>query len=112
MTFTAILADCYRRLNLPSSPVADTVTRIKQFVNETHEELLSTPGLGSLLYGSLTVASVASQARYGLSNVAQIRAMTETTNDTRLEVRSLAWYRATDPDPASNESVPEFLIPL
>ena len=112
MTFQSILADSYRRLGLPSSPAADTVTRIKQFVQETYEELLSKPGMGSLLYGSLTVASVASRARYGLSNVAQIRAMTEATNDAKLAVRSLAWYRATDPDPASNEGIPEVLIPL
>jgi hypothetical protein len=55
---------------------------------------------------------VASRARYGLSNVAQVLAATEPANDTKLELQSLSWYRTTDPDPASNEGDPECLIPL
>lgn len=112
MTFSAILADSYRRLRYQSSPASDVVTRIKAFINETHEAILSEPGLSSLLYGSLTFASVAARARYGLSNVAQIRSMTETTNDQTITPRDLAWYRAANPDPASNQGTPEWYIPL
>ncbi len=112
MTFAQILADSYRRLRYASSPDAAVVTRIKAMVNETHEELLARPGMSPLLYGSMTVASEADRPRYGLSGVAQVRSVTETTNDQALPMRSLAWYRATNPDPASNTGVPEFVIPL
>jgi hypothetical protein len=112
MTFAQILADTYRRTGYQSSPASDVVTRIKSFVNETHEAILAEPGLGALLYGTATFASVASQARYGLSNVAQVKAMTEATNDQKLEARSLAWYRTHNPDPANNEGTPEVFVPL
>jgi hypothetical protein len=112
MTFAQILADTYRRTGYPSSPATEVVTRIKAFVNETHEEILSEPGLRSLLYGSATFASVASQARYGLSSSAQIRSMTDTTNDQPILPRDLSWYRATNPDPAANEGTPQWYIPL
>lgn len=112
VTFAQLKSDCYRRLNYQTSPATEVVTRIAAFINECHEDLLSRPGLSSLLYGTVTFASVASRARYGLSNVAQIRAITETTNDTRLTPRSLSWYRSVDPDPASNEAPPCWYIPL
>lgn len=112
MTFAQIKADCFRRLNFTTAPASDVVTRIAAFINETHEALLSEPALSPLLYGSMTVASVASRARYGLSSVASARTFTETTNDTPLSVRSLSWYRVTNPDPASNTGDPEYVIPL
>jgi hypothetical protein len=112
MTFAALLAELYEDLGFQSSPASAVVTRIKRAVNTAHESIHAEPGLASLRYGTLTVASVASQARYGLSNVAQVRAFTEATNDRRLQARSLSWYRSRNPDPASNEGVPEVYIPL
>ena len=112
MTLAQILADTYRRCGYQTSPAAAVTTRLTAFINETHEAILSEPGLSSLLYGSVTIASVASRARYGLSSIAQVRSLTETTNDAKLEARTLAWYRATNPDPASNEGTPEYYVPL
>src|SRR5688572_4535178 len=112
MTFAQIKTDCYRRLGYASPPVQAVIDRIAAFINESHEEILSEPGLASLMYGSMTFASVASQARYGLSTVAQIRSMTDAENDQPIRPRNLAWYRATNPDPANNEGTPEWYIPL
>ena len=113
MTFTDILADTYRRLRYDTAPASTVVTRIKAFVNETHEELLSMPGLSPLLYGTMTVASVATQARYGLSGVAQVRTpLTDATNAVPLLVRSLAWYRSTNPAPSTNTGDPVYVVPL
>jgi hypothetical protein len=112
VTLSTILADLYRRLRYQSTPATDVVTRLTAFVNETHEDLLAMPGLSPLLYGTMTVASVANQARYGLASVAQVRAVTETTNDSALQWRSLAWYRSTNPDPASNTGTPLYVVPL
>jgi hypothetical protein len=112
MTFAQIKADTFRRCNYATSPATDVVTRIAAFINETHEEILGKPGLSSLLYGTTTFASVASRARYGLSNVAQIRSMNDTENDQPVLPRDLSWYRATNPDPANNEGTPQWYIPL
>jgi hypothetical protein len=112
VTFAELLAELYDDLGYQSSPAAAVVTRIKRRLNRAHEAVLSEPGLASLLNGTLTFASVASQARYGLSNVAEIKAITTATSDRRLIRRSESWYRATNPDPASNEGTPAYFIPI
>ncbi len=112
MTFADILADVYARCNYAASPASAVVVRIKQFINEAHEAVLSEPALQSLLYGTSTFASVASQARYGLSNVAQIRTMTDAANNQPLWPIDLPTYRARNPDPASNEGTPQWYVPL
>lgn len=112
MTFAQIKADCFRRLGYATSPASDVVTRIAAFVNESHEQVLAEPGLASLLYGTATFASTVSRARYGLSNVAQIRSMTDTDHDRQLQPRDLSWYRAMNPDPDNHTGTPEAYIPL
>jgi hypothetical protein len=112
MNFGELLAELYDDLGYASSPASAVVTRIKRAINTAHQAIHAEPGLASLRYGTLTIASVASQARYGLSHVAQVRAFTETTNDLELKSRTLGWYRARNPDPASNEGTPEVYIPL
>jgi hypothetical protein len=113
MTFADILSDCYRRLNYGTSPASEVVTRIKQFIVETQDEILSIPGMQSLLYGSITVASMANQARIGLPpSVSRVLAVRETTNDQTLRARSLGWYRSVDPDPDSNTGTPDYYVPL
>ena len=112
MTFAELLAEVYDDLGYQTAPATAVVTRIKRRINKAQEQLLSDPALASLLNGSMTFASVASQARYGLSNVAQIRILRETTNDRRLFPKSLDWYRTTNPDPASNTGTPSWYVPL
>jgi hypothetical protein len=110
MTFLQILQDCYRRLNYTTGPATEVVTRIKAEINETHEEILSHPALHSMLYSSMVFNSVASTIRYGISNIAQIRTMTDPTNQFALQPRTLDWFRARNP--AAQSGTPEYYIPV
>jgi hypothetical protein len=112
MTFTELLAELYEDLGYQTAPAAAVITRAKRRLNQAHAAVLSEPGLASLLNGVITFAAVANQARYGLSNVAEIRGITTATNDRQLYRRSEAWYRATNPDPAANTGTPDFFIPI
>lgn len=98
MTFLDILQDSYRRLGFSSSPASDVQTRIKAFANETHRAILSDPDLTHLRDGSMTFASVADQAEYGLTPAGiRIASITERTNDRRLVEMSLDDLRTLDP---------------
>lgn len=113
MTFAEILTDTYRRCGYTNPPTStEVINRLKANVNETQEEILSHPSLRSLLYGTLTFASVANQARYGIQAQMQVRSITDTANQQPLKVRDLAWYRARNPDPTVNTGTPEWYIPL
>ena len=107
MTFSAILADIYRRTGYATSPASDVVTRIKAFVNEVQRELLSEPGMEYLLNDIVTFASTASQATYGLTPaVARIKTLREATNRIKLHPMSLQEYRELYPDASSITGTP------
>lgn len=112
MTLSELLAELYDDLGYQSSPPQAVVTRLKRRINTAHEAIHAEPGMTSLRYGSITLDSVASRARYGLSNVASVRTITDATNDRRLGTQSLGWYRTTNPDPPNNEGTPEVVIPF
>lgn len=113
MTLTELLADCYRRLDFPTSPSSVISTRMTAFLNEVQQELLSEPGMGSLLNGSLTFSSVASTPQYSIPQaVARIHAIYETTNDNKLDGRSLDWYRTVYPDVATVTGTPDTFVDL
>ncbi len=114
MTLNDLEQDCYRRLGYATaSPDTATQTRIRAFLNETQAEILSEPGMGGLLRGSLTFASVASQATYALPQaVARVHAIRETTNDRRLSQQSFDWYRSAYPDPAANTGTADAFVDL
>lgn len=114
MTLSELEADCYRRLGFnSSSPDTATQTRLRAFLNETQQEILSEPGMASLLNGSLTFASVASTATYSLPPAAvRVKALYETTNDRRLTERSLDWYRSVLPDVSAITGTPVDYVDL
>lgn len=115
MTFSDILAEVYDDAGYQSSPAAAVVTRIKRYVNEGLRAIVGEPGMGRLLDSDtpLTVASVASQARYVLPEaVGQIRGMSERTNDRTLRSMPLGDYRRMEPDPASVTGVPSHYVPI
>lgn len=114
MTLSEIQAECYRRLSLPSSPAAATATRILAFVNDTLQEIISEPGMGSWIdrhEPPFTFASVANQAVYGL-NIPSVLSVMDRTNDLTLEMRTRDWYRAQEPDPTANTGTPSVWVPL
>lgn len=102
MTFAEILSDTYARTNKPASPEADTVTRIKRFVNQRHRTLLSMPGVDQMRDSTSTFASVAGTARVALPQaLTRIKALFQTTNNRRLGEKPLDWLRTVDPQQTS-----------
>lgn len=113
MTLNDLRLDWYRRFGYTSSPATEITTRADALFNETQAEILSRPGLASLLNGSLSFASVASTPTYGLPQaVARLKHLYEATNDQYIYPRSLDWYRRTYPDPTAVTGTPEAVIDL
>lgn len=113
MTLDDLRLDFYRRFGYASSPASEVTTRVTALFNETQAEILSRPGLESLLNGSLTLASVASTPTYGLPQaVARLKHLYEATNDQYLIRRSLDWYRHAYPDPTAVTGTPDSFADL
>ena len=116
MTLTQLLADLYRKTGYASSPAAETTTRMTAHLNEALQDVISEPGIGAWLtlnQPPVTFASVANQAVYAIpQGVQRIDAITERTNDLRLELRDLDWYRRVEPDPAANTGTPTVWVPF
>src|SRR5262245_44025346 len=101
--------DCYRRLGFATTtPDTATQTRIRAYLNETQQEILSEPGMGFLLEDSLTFATIASTPEYSLQwSVGEILQIRETTNRITLRPQSLDWYRSAYPDPTAVTGTPD-----
>ena len=115
MTFDQILADLYADLGYQSSPAAAEVARLKRYVNQGLRAVLSEPGIGRLLDSDapLTIASVASQARYVVPEAAsRINGISERTNDRTLRAMDLSAYRRLEPDPATSTGTPTHYVPI
>jgi hypothetical protein len=115
VTFLEILQDLYEDHGYASSPASDVVTRFKKYVNQTVRDILTRPGMARLLDSDAphTFASVASQARYVLPEaVAQVKYVTERSNDQRLRLLPLGEYRLLDPDPTASTGTPECWVPI
>lgn len=113
MNFLTLKQRLARRRNKNATTLdSATDTRLGDFLNESHRELLSEVGMARLRDDILTFATVASQQRYAVveQGIAKIHRIWETTNDHRLKKRSLAWLRETDADPPTG--VPDYWIPL
>jgi hypothetical protein len=102
MTFLEICQDVYRRTNKPTSPEAETVTRVKASINQRHRSLLTMPGVDELRESTSTFASVSGTARVALPQaLTRINALFQTTNNRRLGEKSLDWLRTVDPQQTS-----------
>ena len=111
MTFLQAQQNLARRLNKTAGTlVTDTGTRFQERLNERHRELLRMPGMGSLRWGNIPVASVASQQGYAvpMQGVARIDRGYDTTNRIKLVRKDLAWFREVDPSPSTGQ--PEYII--
>lgn len=112
MTFADLLSDVYRRTRYSSSPASDVVTRIKALCNETQQELAEDPRLASLLRGTTTFATTASQAAYGLPpNIGRLTKIRDTSNRWALRQESLDWYRTVWTD-TTDEGTPDRYVLL
>ena len=102
MTLTSLLADCYRRLGFGTTVDSATSVRITAFINETQQEILSEPGMESLLFDSHTFSSAASTPEYSMTSaIGRIRRIYDTTNLLTLQPQSQEWYRTAYPSPTA-----------
>lgn len=106
MTRAQLLSELARRLNKATTLDTATQDRLIGFLNETHRELLSLPGMQRLRDDVLTFSSVASQARYALPWVPKVNRIFDTTNDRVLEPMTLDVYRDIDPDATGTTGTP------
>jgi hypothetical protein len=98
MTLTQLLAELYRRCDFSSTPPAAITTRLTAFLNTTQRQILRTPGLESLRDDTITFASVAGQALYGLPQaITKVEAITDRTTMWRLQLATLDDIRSSDP---------------
>ena len=115
MTFSELLADLYADLGYQSAPAAAEIARFKRYLNQAVRAVLSEPGMGRLLDSDapLAIASVASQPRYVAPEaVAEIRGISERTNDRTLRAMDMGMYRRLEPDPATVTGVPTHYVPI
>ena len=111
MTLQDLERAVYRRIYQPDDPAGDVRIRIQGFLNERHKEILTDSAFAGLRRSTLTFASVASQARYGLGpGVESIERVWEATNDAVLYPRTPQWYRTIEPDPDSFTGTPDCWI--
>lgn len=114
MTLFDLEQDCYRRLGFNTGNVdTHTQTRIRHYINETLQALAGEPGMETLTYNSITLASVASTPTYALpQTLTRIRQVRETTNDRTLDPLSMAWWRQAYPDPTAVTGIPTNWVDL
>lgn len=113
MNLNAIELDLYRRLGYSATPAGAITTRLRAFINETQQEILSEPGMEVLLWDTITMASASGTPDYALPPVvAKIRQIRETTNDRILYPMSLAEYRLRYPDPTQTTGTPTHYVDL
>jgi hypothetical protein len=106
--------DLFRRLGFnTTTPDTATQTRLRAYLNETQNEILSEPGMDVLLQDSVTFASVASTPEYSLPPVvARVKAIYDTSNQIGLESRSRQWYRDAYPSPTAVTGLPDSWIDM
>src|SRR3990167_1234677 len=109
MTLNDLEQDVLRRFGFNTSSVdAATKTRIDGYLNETQQEILSEPGMESLLRDRVTFASVASTPEYSVPPmIASVEMVRETTNDRRLSPMTYEEYLARYPDPTASTATPD-----
>lgn len=113
MTRLQILTRVARRTGKNSGTLDSTTkTRLGDFLDESHREILSEVGMESLRHGIVTFASVAGTQQYALPvpSIERINRIWETTNDRKLDLWTLGQLRQVDPDP--QQSTPCAWVPV
>jgi hypothetical protein len=94
-TRVELLHQLAHRLNKTPPPSMDSATeaRLASYLNQRQRRLLTMPGLARLREASLTLTSQAGQAAYGVTGLAKVQRMVETTNERVLYEMSAQDYR-------------------
>ena len=115
MTLAEMQASVYEDCGYQSSPATAVTTRVTKWLNDAVRSIVAEQGMSRILDSDspLTFASVAAQSRYVLpESVAEIRHISERTNDRTLRVMALDRYRIVEPDPPSNSGIPSHYVPF
>ncbi len=119
MNFYEMQQAVYDDLNYSlSAPSPLVVTRVKRWLNEGHKHLLRLPGMTGLRQGSLSFNTVANQKSYGLAQAFDKLpdAITQESNNWRLQYRTRDWFRTVDPGQTDNGNpyvwIPDGLMPV
>lgn len=115
MTLLELITDAAEDTNNPSAINQLTKTRLTRYINEGLRRVLAQPGVMAAIDTDVPYAltSVADRARYAVSDsLAEIRVITERTNQTRLKLMTLEDYRRIAPDPSVVTGTPEWYVPI
>jgi hypothetical protein len=97
MTLSDLLLEMYRRTGYKSAPASEITTRFTAFLNTTHRQILTKPGLQRLRDDTLSFPSVANQAIYALPpSVAKIEHIADRANNRHVDEKPLTWLRSVD----------------
>lgn len=108
MTRSELVTALARRLNKNVSSIdSATQSRLLDYLNEVHREVLTLPGAQRLRDATQTFATVANQTTYALVNVARILRVYEPNNRRVLREISPDQWRRFSPDPADVTGTPD-----
>lgn len=99
MTLSQILDRVCRRFGYLGTPLPQEITtRLTDYINESHRELCAMPGMDKLRDDVMAITAYTGIARTGLPPiVARINAITDRTNNVKLEQVPLRQLRIMDP---------------
>jgi len=113
VTLQEIEQSVYRDFGYKDNPAPDVSTRVRGYINDRQRRILGMPGMQALRLETGTFATVASTPTYALQMpIQQIIAIRDTTNQRRLTMRGLSWYRTAEPDPSATSGTPEIWVPM
>ena len=113
MTLSSALSDLYRRTGFAASPDAVVATRFTSHLNEAQQDVLAKIGGRRLVHGTITFASVANQAEYGLPpSIARVLSIRDTANNRRLQSVPESTYRTMLPSTSAAAGTPYAYAPL
>ncbi len=110
MTRSELLTTLARRLNKNTTLDTATQSRLLDFLNDIHRELLSLPGTQRLRDLTTSFATVANQTEYALVNVARPLRIYEPTNQRVLQEISLDLWRNVAPDVTGTTGTPDSFV--
>jgi hypothetical protein len=108
VTLDDIRNSIYRRFNYLGTPLPKEITdRITEYINQTHREICAMPGMDKLRDDVMAVTAYSGIARTGLPYViARIYAITDRTNNLKLDQVPLRQLRIMDPAQAFTGGYP------
>lgn len=101
LTLTTLLTDLYSELRYAASTPTSVTDRLTRYLNRTHRELLTIPGMTRLRDDTFPITTVANQAQSGLPPaISRIQGIVDRVNNHKLKQVPLEQLRLMDPSQA------------